>query len=165
VDGGEKQSLLRFDVNGSITNRATATGQFGATTVTSNQEQATINQVPPTAKLTRTNVACNAFANGTATDLAELQYAYIGPKITGVAPSSLFYYSKVTAPASSFTLQVEQSKLRLETLPPAIGDVILYATCAESTPERRPTTRRTGRPPSRWWLTPASILYRDQVQR
>jgi hypothetical protein len=54
LDRGEKQSLLRFDfaLCGSITNHAFATATFNSIIITSNQAQATVNQVcgaPPNA--------------------------------------------------------------------------------------------------------------------
>ena len=97
--------------NASITNRATAAGKFGNNTVTSNQAQATINQVAPTGKITPTNTTCQAFANGTHGDLLDEIYKVKANQINSIAPGVFFYYSKITAPASSFTIQVTQSDI------------------------------------------------------
>ena len=96
----------------SITNKATATGKFGTTPVTSNQAQATINQVPPTGKIAPTNTTCQQFRDGTSGDLLDEWYLVKSNKINSIAPGVFFYYSKITAPASSFTLQVRQSNTR-----------------------------------------------------
>jgi hypothetical protein len=102
-------SDLNATNNASITNHATASGTFGGNTVTSNQAQATINQVPPSAKITPTNTTCQQFADGTAQDLTDEFYNVQSGKISSVAPGVFFYYSKITAPASSFQIQVQQS--------------------------------------------------------
>jgi uncharacterized repeat protein (TIGR01451 family) len=125
--------------NASITNHATATGKFGATTVTSNQAQATVNQVPVSAKIAPTQTTCSDFANGTAADLTDLFYGVKGSAINNIAPGVLFYYSKVTAPSASFTLQVLQKNQQGF---PALGvqqqsgnnpQIILYdANCVKS---------------------------------
>ena len=102
-------SDLNATYNASITNRATAAGKFGATSVTSNQAQATVSQVRPSGQIAPTQTTCSDFANGVAADLTELAYNVKGSQINNVAPGVLFYYSKVTAPASSFTIQVVQT--------------------------------------------------------
>ena len=86
-------------------------GKFGNNTVTSNQAQATINQVAPTGKITPTNTTCQMFANGTNGDLLDELYKVKANKINSIAPGVFFYYSKITAPASSFTIQVTQSDI------------------------------------------------------
>jgi hypothetical protein len=101
-------SDLNATNNASITNHATATGKFGTNTVTSNQAQATVNQVAASAKLAPTQTTCSDFANGTAADLTDLFYGVRGNAINNIAPGVLFYYSKVTAPSSSFSIQVLQ---------------------------------------------------------
>jgi hypothetical protein len=102
-------SDLNATYNASITNHATATGKFGANTVTSNQAQATVNQVRGTGQIAPTQTTCADFATGTAADLNELFYGLKGNAINNVAPGVLFYYSKVTAPSASFSIQVLQS--------------------------------------------------------
>jgi len=97
--------------NASITNHATAAGKFGNNTVTSNQAQATVNQVAPTGKITPTNTTCQMFADRSNGDLLDELYNVKANKINSIAPGVFFYYSKITAPASSFTVQVAQSDI------------------------------------------------------
>jgi hypothetical protein len=140
--------------NASITNKATATGTFGTKTVTSNQAQATVRQVPVSAKLTPTQTTCSDFANGTAADLTDLFYNVQRGKINSIAPGVLFYYSKVTAPGTSFAIRVVQSNTKAF---PAIGvqqesgnnpQIILYdASCVKS--NRQGTTTVTVDPITR----------------
>jgi uncharacterized repeat protein (TIGR01451 family) len=87
--------------NGSVTNHATATAKDPAgNTVTSNQAQATVNQIATTGKIAPTATTCQDFKNGTAGDLTEILYTVKGQKINSVAPGVLFYYSLVTLNAS-----------------------------------------------------------------
>jgi hypothetical protein len=105
-----QESIIEVTVRW-ITNKATATAKLGANTVTSNQAQATIKQVIqviPTAKIAPTATTCQQFASGQAGDLTDLFYNVKLNKIYSVAPG-MSYYSKITAPASSFTIQVQQS--------------------------------------------------------
>jgi hypothetical protein len=78
--------------------------------------------VPQTAKITPTQTTCEQFANGTNGDLTDLLYTSKANKIVSVSPGVFFYYSKITAPSSSFTINVTQ------TIPagwPAIGTMQL----------------------------------------
>ena len=96
--------------NASITNKATATGKDPkGQTVTSNEATATILQQASTGQLAPTATTCQMFANGTAGNLTTLQYGVKGNAINNVAPGVMFYYSKITAPAASFPIQVTQS--------------------------------------------------------
>jgi hypothetical protein len=93
----------------SITNTATATGRYGTMNVTSNQAQATINQVAASGRITPTQTTCQQFRDGTSGDLTDEFYNIQSNKINSIAPGVFFYYSKITAPAGSFTFQVQQS--------------------------------------------------------
>jgi len=95
----------------SITNHATATGKFGTTTVTSNQAQATIRQEASTGKITPTATTCQQFRDGTNGDLTDEFYGVKGNKLSNTSPGVFFYYSKIKAPAASFTITVQQSNL------------------------------------------------------
>ncbi len=76
------------------------------------------------------------FRDGTAGNLTALQYGVKSNKINNVAPGVMFYYSKITAPSSTFQINVTQSN-------PAgwksmgiqdTGQVILWDTnCVKST--------------------------------
>lgn len=120
----------------SITNRGTATGQFGTTPVISNQARATIKHGPQTSKITPTSVTCSQFAQGGATDLFDTYYRVASGTISSVSPSGFNYFSKVSAPAYSFPIQVRQTNntswnpINIS----QIGQVVLYnANCAKST--------------------------------
>jgi uncharacterized repeat protein (TIGR01451 family) len=97
--------------DGSVTNHATATAkdpQGG--TVTSNQAQATVNQIPATGRITPTATTCQDFVNHTAGDLNEILYTVKGQKINSVAPGVLFYYSLVTLNGTApHTISVTQT--------------------------------------------------------
>ena len=62
-----------------------------------------------TGQITPTATTCEQFAGGTADNLTDLFYGKKGNKINNISPGVFFYYSKITAPASPFTIQVTQS--------------------------------------------------------
>src|SRR5262249_12261882 len=64
---------------------------------------------PCEGQITPTATTCQNFTGGTAGDLTQLLYGVKSQKINNVAPRVFFYYSKVTAPASSFTIQIVQT--------------------------------------------------------
>jgi hypothetical protein len=66
--------------------------------------------VPPTGKITPTQTTCEQFRDGTNGDLTDELYTVKGTQINSIAPGVFFYYSKITAPASSFTLEVRQTQ-------------------------------------------------------
>jgi hypothetical protein len=80
-----------------------------ANTVTSNQAQATVNQVRPTGQLAPTQTTCSDFANGAAVDLTELNYNLKGSQINSVAPGRLVLLQQGDSGQRSFTLQVVQT--------------------------------------------------------
>ncbi len=90
---------------GSVTNKATATNG----TVTSNEATATVRQVGATGQIAPTATTCQDFKNGTAGNLTEIRYGVKNNKISNVAPGVLFYYSLVTVPAGSHTINVIQT--------------------------------------------------------
>jgi hypothetical protein len=67
------------------------------------------NPVAP-AQLTDTTTTCSMFAGGGAPDLTRALYNARKGTISSVAPGVFYYYSLVTAPASSFTIDVEQAE-------------------------------------------------------
>jgi hypothetical protein len=71
--------------------------------VTSNEAQATVNQIPSTGRITPTATTCQDFVNGTAADLNEILYTVKGQTINSVAPGVLFYYSQVTLSGGTTT--------------------------------------------------------------
>jgi uncharacterized repeat protein (TIGR01451 family) len=98
--------------DGSVTNHATATAKDPAgNTVTSNQAQATVNQIATTGKIAPTATTCQDFVGHTAADLTEILYGLKGQKIGNVAPGVLFYYSLVTinGTGSTHSISVTQT--------------------------------------------------------
>ncbi|MEO7804416.1 MAG: prealbumin-like fold domain-containing protein, partial [Actinomycetota bacterium] len=87
-------------------------------------------QVAPTA------VSCQDYVSGTAPDLNTLQYGRRADGTMGpVSPGVFFYYSRVTAPASSFSINIAQSTT--QTVVPLFGihqaQAVLYsANCSVS---------------------------------
>ncbi|MGH2704783.1 MAG: hypothetical protein ACRDJ4_06750, partial [Actinomycetota bacterium] len=71
-----------------------------------NDEQVTVLQ--PTGKIAPTQTTCQDYLNGTAGDINQIDYLVKRNKISSVAPGVFFYYSKVTAPSSTFTIGIAQ---------------------------------------------------------
>jgi hypothetical protein len=101
--------------------------------VTSNQAQATVNQVKPSAKIAPTGTTCDQFKAGTAGSLASVQYTIKMKKINSVNPGVFFYYSQITATAGQ-PITVTQSNnggwpiVSSQTL----GQIVLYdSTCTK----------------------------------
>jgi uncharacterized repeat protein (TIGR01451 family) len=65
---------------------------------------------PTTGRILPTQTTCQDFVNGTVTDLTQVQYGVKSNKINNVAPGVLFYFSRVTSPGTTFTVDVEQFK-------------------------------------------------------
>lgn len=63
----------------------------------------------PTARLVDSAATCAQFKAGTAVDLVEALYTIKSGKISSVTPGAAQYFTRVTAPASIFSLAVEQS--------------------------------------------------------
>jgi len=63
-------------------------------------------------QLAPTQVTCEDYTSGGAPDLTGVCYGVKNGRINNVAPGVFFYYSKVIAPSSSFTITVEQTNDR-----------------------------------------------------
>jgi hypothetical protein len=67
--------------DGSVTNHATATAKDpDGGTVTSNEAQATVNQIAQTGQIAPTATTCQDFVGGTAADLTEVLYGVKGQR-------------------------------------------------------------------------------------
>jgi hypothetical protein len=55
-----------------------------------------------------TSTSCSSFSNGTALPLSALCYTSKSNKVANVTPGVFFYWAFITAPSSSFTVEVEQ---------------------------------------------------------
>jgi uncharacterized repeat protein (TIGR01451 family) len=130
-------TIVAADLNttndASITNHATGAGTFGTDTVTSNQAEATIHQVAPTALIKTDGTSCKQFRDGAGRDLTDEAYSLKKGKIDRVSPDRFTYFSKITAPAPSFSISVGQSN-NLSWKPMGIEQVTVYdATCKKTT--------------------------------
>ena len=60
-------------------------------------------------QITHTGTTCYDFIGGTAEDLTSVEYRTKSGLINNSAPGVFFYYTKVTAPSPSFTVDIEQT--------------------------------------------------------
>ena len=82
-----------------VTSQSTDTNnEFG-----NRQPPTTTGQIAPTA------TTCPTFVAGTSDDLTEIEYSVKDGVISQLNPGVFFYYTTVTAPASSFTIDIVQS--------------------------------------------------------
>jgi hypothetical protein len=72
--------------------------------------QSILKEACPTGKIAPTQTTCADFVNGTASDLTQACYGIKSCVINNAAPGVFFYYTSVTAPSSSFTVEIIQSK-------------------------------------------------------
>jgi hypothetical protein len=79
------------------------TGNNTASDPTTIQPALTYGQITPT------GTTCAQFAARTAPDLNELVYTVNSGRVKTITPSSFMYFTKVIAPAASFTIKVSQS--------------------------------------------------------
>ena len=96
---------------------ATATDSAGASATASDDATVTVVAAPapppPPAsggQVAPTATTCADFTAGTSADLTEVLYGVKSGKVNNVAPGVFFYYSKVTAPSSSFTVDIAQGE-------------------------------------------------------
>jgi hypothetical protein len=61
-------------------------------------------------KITPTNTDCDDFVDGTADDLTEVYYGVKKSLIHNTHPGVFFYYTQVTAPSPTFTVDIMQTK-------------------------------------------------------
>ncbi len=67
-----------------------------------------VTQVKCNAHLFPTSTTCDTYKNGAA-PLAQLCYTATGKKVANITPGVFFYYSYITAPSASFTIDIVQS--------------------------------------------------------
>jgi hypothetical protein len=75
-------------------------------------DQASVTVTPQLggSRVTHTDTTCSDFVNGRGTDLDRVEYGVRNGLINNVAPGVFFYYVQVQAPASSFTIVIDQSE-------------------------------------------------------
>jgi uncharacterized repeat protein (TIGR01451 family) len=74
-------------------------------------DDVTTPSVAKTAQITPTATTCQQFLAGASPDLNAVTYGVKANKINSVSPGVFFYYSKITAPSSSFTITVPETNL------------------------------------------------------
>jgi hypothetical protein len=62
-----------------------------------------------TAGIYHTTTACSNYLNGTGQKATSLCYTVCNGKISNVTPGEFFYYTSITAPSTSFTIDIAQS--------------------------------------------------------
>ena len=79
-------------------------------------------------QITPTATSCGSFSSGSSADLTSVCYGVKGNKINNTAPGVLFYYTRVTAPSASFTVDIVQTKNNTSFPFMAVqqGQVVLY---------------------------------------
>ena len=70
----------------------------------------TITEKCPTGKIAPTQATCQDFLNGTTGDITEICYGKKKGLVNNTAPGVFFYYTKVTAPSASFTVDIVQTR-------------------------------------------------------
>ncbi|WP_146210240.1 hypothetical protein [Vitiosangium sp. GDMCC 1.1324] len=68
------------------------------------------NRFVPTGKVAPTETTCQDFTSGTAGDITQVMYGTRIGRINNTSPGVFFYYSRVTAPSSSFIIDVRETK-------------------------------------------------------
>jgi len=113
ANGGSCEFKATFNVTGaggtSHTNVFSATASDDDGNSDTATDDATVTILSPTGRIAPTATTCQDFVGGTAGDLTEILYGLKGNKINNVAPGVLFYYSLVTVPAGTHTIDVTQS--------------------------------------------------------
>ena len=61
-------------------------------------------------QLTHTSTTCADFMAGTGQDFADVSYVIKDNIITSISPGVFFYYTRVTAPSTDFTINIVQTK-------------------------------------------------------
>jgi hypothetical protein len=69
-----------------------------------------ITQASCGGRITPTNTDCSMFIAGTADDLNSVCYGIKRRLVNNTAPGVFFYYTKITAPSASFTVDIVQTK-------------------------------------------------------
>ena len=110
INGITYQSGTVFNNVAPGTYNVTARNSAGCTSLA---RQVVVNPQPTSgcgvnAGLFPTSTSCSSFSNGTALPLSALCYTSKSNKVANVTPGVYFYWAFITAPSSSFTVEVEQ---------------------------------------------------------
>jgi uncharacterized repeat protein (TIGR01451 family) len=94
---------------GTINNTATVTATADSNASNNSSSASTSVVCQPSAKFAPTQTTCADFRDGTSATLTAFNYNLKNGAINNVAPGVAFYYVKFTAPASSFTVTINQT--------------------------------------------------------
>jgi len=112
------------------TNVATGSASDNDGNSDSADAQATVTIVPATGEIAATGTTCeDVFLNTPPSfvDLTEAYYKTKGGEINSIAPGVFFYYTKLTAPSSTFDIEVKQTYLPWVPIGiQKLGQVVLY---------------------------------------
>ena len=113
INGTTYQSSTTFSGLSAGTYSVTVRNSSGCT---SNATAAVVNPQPATgcgggSGIYPTITNCGTFSNGTATPLSSLCYTSRQGSVTNVTPGVFFYFAFVTAPSTSFTVDIQQTAL------------------------------------------------------
>ena len=101
-----------------------------------------------TAQITPTGTTCSQFKTGTAANFSLVEYNVISGKINSAAPGVFFYYTRVTAPSSSFTITIGESHAPIPSpdwKPLGVKQVMVYnASCVTNAVTVTSTTNSGG---------------------
>lgn len=105
---------------------------------------AVINATPNcSAGIYPTAVSCNTFQSGSV-NMTEVCYAVSRGKISNVTPGAIFYYGYITAPSSSFTIDIAQtsqlSNFKLFSVFQSNQAILWDAACSKKSTGTQPTT-------------------------
>ena len=134
------------------TDTVTASGIDDDSSAVTGSDTSTVTLLAATGQIAPTATTCQQFRDGTAGNLTDLFYGIKANKVNNVAPGVMFYYSKLTAPATSpFTITVDQTitnnptnwkKMAIQDL----GQVILWnSNCTKTVPINVQFNATTGR--------------------
>jgi uncharacterized repeat protein (TIGR01451 family) len=94
---------------GTINNTAVVSATNDSNSANNSSSASITVNCKPSAQITPTNTTCQQFVSGTASTLTGFNYGLKNGAINNVDPGVAFYFVKVTAPGSSFTVTVNQT--------------------------------------------------------
>jgi uncharacterized repeat protein (TIGR01451 family) len=136
--GSHTVTQAELDAGGNLTNVAQACGNPPTGSAVCATDTLSIPIQPPVVKghIFHTGVTCSDFlSNNPSDELAAAQYSVRSGQVNSVAPGVMFYYISITAPSSTFTINVTQTNdAGWKPIPAqSTGQIILYeSNCAKS---------------------------------
>jgi len=93
---------------GSYPNTASVTVKDNENNTASDSDSASVEVLATTSKIAPTQTTCQMYRDGTAEDYTTLLYNVSKGKIGSVSPGVIFFWSTITAPSASFSLEGHQ---------------------------------------------------------